>query len=384
MVVMANKNLRQTYFSEGIRESMACLPKFLQPIITLLTGKPLPREKPFFVFSPMGSLISSFTSLIVLVCIGFYFLSITNYIFLVLPIYWVIITGIMRKLQVVYGHHLIHGMFSLRISHFIMDFITTILLVQNRKLYKYDHMRHHSKKFFTTLEDADALSLFKLGFSPGRKVSFYFRKLLTTIISPKFHGKILISRIKSNLSRSLMWSFLSVFWLIFITIGLGLIFPLLHVVVLIWLPLFVFLNISSLLQFLTEHAWLITRNAPTSDIDYNKRCWGRFLGEKYPSGNIGSVRLFAVLKWWSRMILVHLPVRVGCLVGDLPAHDWHHLSCFIRNGSMWTTAIYNRQQLIDIDNSLKMDERELWGLYDMLTHVFMLLSNSRKYDQAIV
>jgi len=72
-----------------------------------------------------------------------------------------------------------------------------------------------------------------------------------------------------------------------------------------------------------------------------------------------TIKLF----WWVRFIFYHYPVRIGCLVGDLPAHDWHHFS-LSQSNAKWTNAIIEREKFMNNDNV------ELWGLYNMVKSCF--------------
>ena len=77
------------------------------------------------------------------------------------------------------------------------------------------------------------------------------------------------------------------------------------------------------------------------------------------------------------MLLVALPTRFGCWVGDLPAHDWHHLSGFLRKkNAFWSEAIYLREDSVRSDDRLLLGNREVWGIHRALDLVFTGLMNS--------
>ena len=193
-------------------------------------------------------------------------------------------------------------------------------------------------------------------------------------MSPRYHGYFLISRLRSNLvTRPLQWRLVSAAWLVVLVFVMPSAFGALAVGLTIWLPLVLGYQASALLQFLTEHLWLLSEHAPEQADEYAQRCFGRFCGEALPAKG----RVFGWAGWWFRTVLVHIPVRFGVLVGDLPAHDWHHLCGFVRqNPAEWPSAIFVRQQAIDTGLSMGMELREFWGMCQMLDHVLTSLSKA--------
>lgn len=290
----------------------------------------------------------------------------------------VLICGCYRSLQVTHMHHCVHSaMFrSARRNRLYADMISGVLMVQNFDEYKSDHLGHHRKTVFTTEEDADAAFMLSLGFKPGLTVSQYWLKLITTIVSPKFHLVFLRSRIQSAVIRSgwrtKIWAAGGTTFSIFLT---TLDWKLALFV--IWLPMFPFYHVSALLQFLTEHAWLTTKGAPKDGSDYQSRCWGRFCGIPRKPGCLNDAL------WFLHVMFFAVPTRFGCWVSDLPAHDWHHLCGKLRHDSRdWRNAIYLRQRAIDKGDHLGLGGRELWGLRDALNQSFSGLSEISLIEEA--
>jgi len=370
-------------YREGIRESMSCLPVWMQPLITMITGKPLPFEKPVFTNSPRNSFFITLFLISGMMILNVFLLSNTViYGFVLLPVTWIICTGQIRKIQVVYAHHCVHRTFfknKPKINDFMLEVLTIIVLVQNGDEYRRDHLGHHSRELFTTKNDSDAALLFELGFLPSLKANTLWKKLFVVMFSPKFHWFFLKSRFYSNLiNRPLGWRLLAIVWALTISIGLAMTFVWWHIALVVWLPIFIFYNASALLQFITEHAWMISDKSPKSLDSYADRCWGRFFGDACPAIELRGVD--AAIQWsiWScRMLFVHAPIRFGCFVGDLPAHDWHHLCTFKDyDPASWPVALYSRQLMIDSGHGLGMESRELWGLHSMLNHAFNLLESA--------
>ncbi len=364
-------------YRKGIRESLKRFPPVFQPLITLFTGKPLPEEKPLMSMRPILSFFIGTSLVISLVIFNIHLLAESPYWgWAILPVIWVLCVGQLRKIQVVFAHHCVHRTYfhkNARYNDFMLEFLTILAFVQNGKEYRRDHLGHHNRDNFTTLEDSDANTLYSFGFKPGLSRPALWRNLFLIIFSPKLHFTFLKMRVTSNvINRTGSWRWASILWL-----GLLLSLPLMvsvwwTVIVVLWVPMFLIYNISALLQFITEHAWMLSEESPDNDHDYADRCWGRFLGDPAPEQGT----FFNWLIWGLRALFIHAPIRFGCLVGDLPAHDWHHL-CTLRNKdpSTWPTAIYSRQEMIDGGCQFKMEDREIWGLYDMLDHVFALLSD---------
>jgi len=149
----------------------------------------------------------------------------------------------------------------------------------------------------------------------------------------------------------------------------------------ILVPMFLLYHVSALLQFLTEHAWNIAEG-PVQDWDeYKRRCWSRFCGEAFPCqeqrGVMRSLVHLAACVWWGvRMLIVHLPVRIACLVADLPVHDWHHLAHMAgQNARDWTRSVYMREMAIANGDLPGFAGRELWGLPNMIEHQFNWLES---------
>ena len=130
---------------------------------------------------------------------------------------------------------------------------------------------------------------------------------------------------------------------------------------------------SALLQFASEHRWLLNQKGPGRDPDkYAERSQGRFCGEALPSPDLpGPHRFISLAGWATRLLLIHAPVRFGVLVGDLPAHDWHHVVGLLRHDPHdWGDAIFERQRAIDEGDVYRLAEREKWGIVAALDWVF--------------
>jgi hypothetical protein len=353
-------------------------------MITHFMGKPLPGQEPIrrigseqafwlgfigLIFFPLLALGST--------CLGLVISTITTYIAAVFMI------GLFRKFQLEYGHYASHRNFIVKDrekNEFYLNLSTSIALCQNGTEYRRDHNIHHNKTIFTTNGDSDAAFLMRLGFRPGLSRFRLWSLFIFTMFSPYFHGYFLSTRLNSALitRQSSAWKIASFAWLTIILL-LPLILPTWIVVFTICLPLTIFYQMSALCQFLTEHVWLMTKSAPEDEAAYAERCWGRFLGEPLP--DVSGVLALSRLALWSgvtlRYLLLHFPGRYAVLVGDMPAHDWHHLARYMgMSGRNCPAGIYERQRGIELGDKCHMAERELWGITSMIDHVFGILERA--------
>lgn len=366
-----------------VRRSYLYFPRWSQPIWTLLTGKPLSQERPLWIPSPalgvpltVAAIIGATGALLLLLSSGAPGQQVAG--LLATLVLAPLLAGAWRRIQVVYGHHAIHGTLIARqpaANALLAQLLTIFALAQNEKAYEREHRDHHRRAVFTTLKDADALLLFELGIRAGLSRKALHRALLRTLFSPLLHGRLLLARLQSQLERPAAWRALAVAWAGVVFVGLPLLFGWLPVLLAVWLPMTLLYHVSAVLQFATEHVWLQSEQPVPSAAELAARSHGRFCGEAVPGHGGQPASAAAWLGWWMRTLLVHLPVRACVLVGDLPAHDWHHLHSVVgHNAASWPTAIFERQRAIDSGHSAGMEGRELWGIAQMLGHVFEAMS----------
>lgn len=347
---------------------MLDLPKIIQPLLTYITGKAIFNSSDNIIKNPIYLFIINIMYLILLSYLSIYIIDANfNIWYIFLPIILIKITGILRLIHVVFGHYCIHNAFfhKKNLNKIMLEICTIIPIVQNANTYKNDHLNHHSKIIFATEKDADAIFVKELGFKKGMKKQELWFLFIKTLLSPLFHIKMFIIRIKSSLScKSIFWKIISVTWIMIV-----LLYPAysnLSNLYILWIPIFILYNISMLMQFITEHGWFGNKS-----LTYDELSWGRFCGSRYYKSSNYSKKL----SWWLIMIFYHLPIRVGCLVGDLPVHDWHHFASPSESNKKWMNAVIERGK---ISKNKENNYIELWGLHNMLNHVFSIIENKRK------
>lgn len=367
-----------THYSQNIRETMRVLPAWLQPALTHITGKPLPYQQPLLNFSNATALVWDLVKLLVYPIVLMALLVDTPILgLLCLPVYYVLQVGLLRKMQIVYIHHIVHNaVFRRKIyNRFWGNLLVGVAMVQNMAEYSRNHHRHHKNKFFTTIEDDDAAFLRQLGFKPGKSRRYYWFLLFATMVSPYFHYLFIKMRIQSALFTAPLASRLTGGLMLLSWVIIGSLTSWQLVFTVFIMPWFFLYHISALLQFLTEHAWMVSGDGPITQQEYADRCWGRFCGEALVMRGNRAQRAKALSIWALKMLVFHIPYRYGCLSGDLPAHDWHHMCAMVSHSpKKWPEGIYMRQKAIDQGFSLGMEKREIWGLRAALTHSFSLLS----------
>lgn len=357
-------------FESGVREKFSLRYPFLDYVVTLIVGKALPGQSYNRQWSAVATLLGLGALIVLMILVA----QLDNW-YLKAPLFLylgILICGVFRLLQVVYMHHCIHNAVfkSVRKNEIFADIISGMILVQCRQAYKHDHLKHHRLSYFTTAQDSDAAALLSFGFLPGRSEGYYWRLLLSTLFDPRFHARFLWSRFKSSVvAGGWLTKATAAISAISILVGIWVNFTLTFFLVL--LPLLYFYHISALLQFLTEHQWLVTRLPCNNRKEYRKRCWARFTGARRGEGVSGWCR------WGVGLIVFAIPVRFGCWVGDLPVHDWHHLCGDLNHSPTdWRQGLFRRQDAIDQGDTLDLADREIWGLRTALVQVFQGLRDS--------
>jgi len=356
-------------------------------IFARLSGKPRPGQRPLLDFGGLGWWLVSTASLVIwfpLLVLGAGLIEtagIWNLILLpVIFVMQVIFVGCLRVQQVTFAHYAVHGSLSKRpwLNKIVAQFATIVPLAQNPAEYRADHVqKHHRTRFFTSIHDPDAAFLLQLGFRPGMSRRQLYAHLWRTIFSPRFHGLFAIARLRSTFMTSdTVHKTAAALWLMAL-LGLAFIVPwwvFLLAVIMPWGPLY---HISSLIQFLTEHRWAMTERGPSNSGEYADRCVGRFSLLPTPTGETG-IRLWLAWARWSALMIPEILVRLGSWVGDLPAHDHHHLAGHVgHNPEDWPKAIFERQRSIDEGDPAGLANREVYGLKAALDWVFDGLSDPK-------
>ena len=367
------------------RQTMSGLPRAFQPFLTWLTGKPLPGQHPLWLMTPWSHLLAGAMQLAtgvgLSVAIG---LSARPALWPLYLLTWMITVGAARKLQVMVCHQIVHTKLTgnKSLDRYIVEAITTPLWVQDYTGYAEDHLKAHHGSDYGKEIDPDFAFLLRIGIKPGLSRRKLWRRLLTSLFSPRFHLIFLTSRFRSNFVGAprkrvaMSVAYLAVFCIVATLTG--------HLVVTFfaWLfPILILYQASALLQFVCEHRWE-NSDEPNNMTKLAGFTVGRFCGEPAPQAGLRGIRLIgAWCWWWAKMMLVHLPSRLFVLVGDLPQHDWHHRNVSAK-GSEWSNAAYARAKSISELQPASPRYDEVWGLANAIDEVFIRLSKIPQSSQA--
>jgi hypothetical protein len=247
-----------------------------------------------------------------------------------LPFGMVATTSGMGLLQAVVYHHCAHGtvLATRRGNRTMGKFISLLLLIKDFDVYQKEHFAHHSPRRLLTDDDEFLSYLLRfIGIAPGMPRPALRRRVLKSFFSPAFHARLLAARLTGCLvtcsaadrtARAVFWgSILAGAYLA------GAMAPLL----IAWfVPAVILFQIATSLRVLAEHRFADGDAMALRDHRFIARTTaGVFPGAAVPriaAGKIAALAEWTI--WWGKMMTVHLFSRVFVLVGDAPAHDYHH------------------------------------------------------------
>jgi hypothetical protein len=354
--------------NDAIRQSMARLPKWVQPFLTWLTSRALPGQRPLFDNTPGTQIAGGFLMLFGGAAISTMAVTLGHAWLLMLPVGWTVTVAGGRYLQTNILHQAAHGRLTGRrwLDRFVAGLASASTLIATLDQYQAAHMDHHRPGTFATIHDPDFQFFRKLGLEPGMPLAALRRRTARVLTSVRAHGLYLKARVSANFlesppSHRLLAAVVQIAigsaavaaggwlaWLLAWVVAVG--------------PLF---QVSGLLQYLSEHVWLLARQpGETRVMHLNRLTIARFTGEMAPDGGRPGLRpLMLWTKWWSRMLTYHLFVRVFVLQGPLGVHDFHHRDPLNRQ---WPNAVYERQRQVDSGERQYEDYHGVWGLLTAL------------------
>jgi hypothetical protein len=285
--------------------------------------------------------------------------------------------------QVVVFHHCSHGtVFANRErNRTVGRLISALLLFKRFDDYQREHMLHHSPNKLLTNEDEFAdfvLRLMRL--QAGAPCHILWRRVLLSLVSPRFHARFLVARLKGAMfsgdrghdwTSRLAWGGTTA-----AAAASGNLVPF----AVAWvLPVTILLQAATVFRILCEHrfpepAVTDARGKPF----VVEATMGVFPGLMPPAARAGTMRgVAAWALWWVQMLTVQLFVRVVVLVGDAPCHDFHHRRPGARR---WTSYAHARQADLEAGSpGFPAGYTDVWGLLravDMnLTSLSMLPPN---------
>jgi fatty acid desaturase len=353
------------------RETMRSLPGLVQPLLTALTGRPLPDEKPLVRWSGTARAASVLLLFALSIAGTAVLISGPAWGWLFLPLTVLLTAGAARAIQIGIVHHASHkNLTGIKwLDRLIGEVSSASVFILSLREYARLHPKHHGQT--ATKDDPDFQFVVGFGFRPGMTQSALWQHLWRTLFGWQFHAAYALSRIRSNFVTA-TWPrrLLSIFFAGGLLSGAAATGMWLELVVAYVLPVGVLFQIAGLLQTLTEHQWVwVASEVKTRKALMGELTFGRYCGEPMPDLVWSNWR--ALTYWALRMLVVHWVVRVLVLQLDLPNHPFHHR---FPQGD-WANATFAQR-----DDELSGEGawgpyREAWGLQDAIAHNFRLLAS---------
>lgn len=350
------------------RASFARFPSAVQPLVTFLSGKPLPQERPWLRIHPVAAISIDLTKLVAGLAFGAFCAHRGGAWWIALPLCWILVVNAVRSLTSD-AHYAGHACVSGRsaVDWWIGEVLSTLVLSANMEQYAPGHNAlHHGRTGIGSLDDPDIELLHLMGFKAARPRAWYWRRLWLGLVSPRYHFLYARARLLSNFVQAQRWRLVLSYALHLSALALVAWSGAWSEWALAWLvPVGPLVAISAALQFPSEHLWLAQQEAGESPRAFVRRIsHGRFFLVPAPRPDLSYGA--GALAWatWTVLMLPMLFARFFVCVSILPAHDYHHRKARIFD---WPMECYLRQQ--DIDRGA-VGYREFYGLADAFNAQF--------------
>ena len=364
------------------RERMkVALPKFLQPALTALTGKPYVGEqvKPQ---SPWGHLQRAFL-LHVLGIIGTSLcVSSGSVTWIAVPLTLLMTLYGSRLLRNVIMHQCAHDNFIRKktTDHVFGKAISILLVTEEFDHYKVSHIRdHHSSRHQTRVDPTVAFLFDEIGLRPGMSSLQMWKRLGISIFSPRYHLRFLWRRIASHFHGTALLHRFIVGTYIIVLVGSIQTMDAWEPFLWSWvLPMTLLYQQSTAFRLASRHIFMRRLPSQRDKSTLGLFTLGIFIGSECPPITESLVkRTLGWMWWWTRTICFHLPCRLGVLVGDGPAHDFHHR--FPRHPH-WANYLGARSEDERNPGEGWPAYKEVWGLHRAIQETFESLSAADPAD----
>jgi hypothetical protein len=303
---MATDVLRDT---DDPRISMRVLPRALQMPLTFFTGRAYSGQREWRL-SATAHLLAAFISMAGGIELGASALGMGGWWLVTVPISWAVTLHGMRNLRMMIYHQCAHrNMWGARdADNLLGKLCASLLLVQNFERYSREHVSDHHARHHMTLRDPTVQAfLVALDLHPGMSTRSMWRRVLSKLVSPVFHARFAVARIRSFLhdadatEKALAAGLYS-----FAAVAAAFTGGWTTILVTWFIPLF---QMSNTLRLCVKHTFPNATDTRRSGKDYFASLTNAiFLGEVAPGP--GTPRLMlAWARWTVRMLAVHFPAR---------------------------------------------------------------------------
>lgn len=302
---------------------------------------------------------------------------------------WAVTLHGMRNLRMMVFHQCAHGNMwrRPRLDRAVGHLVAALLLVQGFDDYRKEHVADHHAVHHMTVKDPTVQAfLLTLRLRPGMNRRQMWSRVLRLLVSPVYHGRFLVARLRS------FWAGLSARGRVLVTaayLALAAVLVLTDTWALFlvaWVvPLSVPFQVSNTLRLCVKHTFPRPDAGEARGRAYFASLTNAiFLGSPPPAGGRGGLSdAVAWLGWWARMLLVHFPGRYLVLTGDTVCHDFHHRHPMSKQ---WSDYIFARQKDLDQGHPGWPEYTAAWGLVPAINRVFDSLSiaDPQVYDTAAI
>ncbi|WP_265285890.1 fatty acid desaturase [Verminephrobacter eiseniae] len=365
---------RYSRYGHGIdvRATYAHLPA--QWLWTWITGKSLrehapraPKETWRSELGLWGQLAWSWSLIVLGVLLGSWALYASVSMWIKVPaciFSWVLVVNRTRGLLHTF-HYTNHGatIADMRRARWIGRWFMSIPILHTSWInyHKLHAEVHHGANDLCTDNDPDQQFMTQHGFYYGMPEREYWLRLIYAPFLPRNLWAHFWFRVQQNFIVATREEIVcrTAFWVVFL--GVSIATGTIQDLTLFYLfPLFVLTQHSSWIQHTTEHLWFPRVPEDTSRfVAVGAMTWGRFQGRPHPGHGRGPLHWLRLLKWWSLIVLIDIPIRLYSFMQDLPSHDFHHRAPRV---SFWSIA---RERAANEGLPSKFGPMtETWGIFE--------------------
>jgi hypothetical protein len=360
------------------------LPGFMQSTLTALTGQPYEGEEthhrtPWHHLGSAAFAHSAGTAGTAL-CIAHGGLA-----WALVPATTLVALHGARKLRNVIMHQCAHDNFirNRSFDRLLGKAISVALLTEEFDYYKRSHIEDHHSSRHQTIFDPTVVFLFRdLGVRPGMAPCEMWRRLFISTVSPFYHFRFLAARLRSHFNGTSLRHKICLIAHLCLVSGTVTALDAGRTFLLSWLlPVTLLYQVSTAFRLASRHIFISNLPKKRDKSTLGAFTLGIFIGTPCPKPGKSILRNAGEWSWWwTRMVAFHAPCRLGVLVGDGPAHDFHHR--FPRYPD-WANYTYARA-----DDQRNLSEgwppyREVWGLQWAIDATFRSLSAADPSDYPI-